>query len=128
MNLFLIESSETTPQIRFDEEAHYLEIIGESYPENTAKFYNPLFDRITQYLATPGGKKLAVDLLLAYFNSSSLKVFMNLFDLLNEAAKKGAAIEVNWYFEAGNDLSQEYGLEFKEDLDALRFSVLQKEG
>jgi len=50
-----------------------------------------------------------------------------LFDKLEEQVnEKNKSIVVNWIYDAENDTAQEYGEEFKEDLEALIFNLVQK--
>ncbi len=43
MDNLRIEPTKYTPEIIFDAETNLLEIKGETYPENTAEFYAPVF-------------------------------------------------------------------------------------
>ena len=52
-----------------------------------------------------------------YFNSSSSKILMNLFDMLNRAAIEGTPVTINWRYHEDNDVALECGEEFMEDLD-----------
>ncbi|MFW6314751.1 MAG: DUF1987 domain-containing protein, partial [Desulfohalobiaceae bacterium] len=87
MDAFIREQSKSTPWIHFDPQEHHLQIKGESYPENSAKFYTPMLDWLESYLSSLSQDKVQVDIELIYFNSSSSKVFMNFFDRLEEAAQ-----------------------------------------
>lgn len=50
---------------------------------------------------------------------------MNFFDRLEEAAKKGMQIEVNWLYHEDNETALECGEEFQEDLKNVSFNLLQ---
>ncbi len=128
MQEFFIEAAKTTPRIFFDETKNVLEISGESYPENTAEFYFPFFQWLEARLAKLGDGPFTVDIELIYFNSSSSKILMNLFDRLDKKAEEGKNVAVNWIYAEENESSMEYGEEFKEDLRSLAFNlVLKKE-
>jgi len=96
---------------------------GESYPEDVASFYGPLLSSLDSWLATKPDVALTVDIELVYFNSSSAKALMNLFMLLEKAAAAGAAISVNWHFSSDDDTMQEFGEDFAEDLEHVRFTL-----
>ena len=51
MTRLQIEKTKSSPEIDFNGETHIHTIKGESYPENTIQFYNPIFDWITAYLS-----------------------------------------------------------------------------
>ncbi|MBF0236798.1 MAG: DUF1987 domain-containing protein [SAR324 cluster bacterium] len=123
MDRLFIEKTRFTPHIDFALE-HPLVMQGESYPENTAEFYAPVMAWLKQALAEEGN--LILNMEIIYFNSSSSKVFLDLFDTLEDAAKDGKNITVNWIYDAENDSALEYGEEFKEDLEHLTFNLVCK--
>ena len=125
MENLILEPTKSTPLVRFDAGAHSLEIKGESYPENAAKFYSPLFKWLDDYLEAKGGEQTEVNLEIIYFNSSSSKALMNFFDRLEEAAQAGKNIVVNWRYHEENETAQECGEEFMEDLEALNFNMVE---
>lgn len=126
MKNLIIEKTSATPEIRFDYASGTLELRGESYPENTAEFYAPVFEWLRNFLDSNNEIAMTVNLEIIYFNSSSSKALMNFFDLLEDAAEAGRKIVVNWIYAAGNEGAQEYGEEFKEDLDTLEFNLVEK--
>jgi hypothetical protein len=127
MDIFAREQSKSTPWIHFDPNQNHLQISGESYPENSAKFYAPMLEWLEGYLNNMQASKIQVDVKLIYFNSSSSKLFMNFFDMLEEAAQNGRYVEVNWIYHEYNDTALECGEEFQEDLDNIRFNLVQIE-
>ncbi|MBY0577990.1 MAG: DUF1987 domain-containing protein [Burkholderiales bacterium] len=122
-NLTIVQT-EATPSVMFNASSGILEIRGESYPENTAEFYAPLLQWIRDFLDRDE-QPLILNIGILYFNSSSSKVLMNLFDLLDDAAREGRKIAVNWFYDANNELAIEYGEEFKEDVSALEFKLVE---
>ena len=124
MDIFSREQTKSTPWIQFDPESHHLQIKGESYPENSAKFYTPMLQWLDEYLTNLAPARIRVDIELIYFNSSSSKVFMNFFDRLEEAGQKGIQVEVNWMYHEDNETAQECGEEFQEDLENVSFSLV----
>ncbi len=126
MENFKIEASKYIPEILFDCEANVLHVKGKSYPENTAEFYGPVFTWLEQYLEQLGTQKAVVNIELIYFNSSSSKVFMDFFDMLDEAVENGKDITLNWIYDEEDETMLEYGEEFMEDLESLTFNLVQK--
>ncbi len=124
MQELIIEATKSSPQIHFDPAGHVLEMSGESYPENAAKFYAPVFDWLGRYLAGLGEEQVTVNLAISYFNSSSSKALMNLFDMFDEACRTGRRITVNWRYDPDNETAQECGEEFKEDVCDLPFNLV----
>ncbi|MBF0100491.1 MAG: DUF1987 domain-containing protein [Desulfobacterales bacterium] len=126
MQNLIIPATKYTPDIIFDCTNHMLQIKGESYPENTAEFYSQIFAWLENYLEEINDQKVHVHIDLIYFNSSSSKALINFFDVLESAAVKGKAISVNWYYEEDDEDILEFGKEFQEDLEALKFNLVQK--
>ncbi len=125
MENLTIEATKHTPKVSFD--ADVLEIQGESYPENMALFAEPIFVWLEEYLEQLGEQTFTVNIALIYFNSSSSKMLLDLFDTLEEKAKNnGKNIIVNWIYEADDYGIEEYGEEFQEDLESLTFNLVQK--
>lgn len=125
MEDLIVEGGKSTPSISFRAQEHRLELKGDSYPENAASFYAPVFQWLQTYINTLEGNDVVVDLEISYFNSSSSKVLMDFFDLLDQAASKGNAITINWRYHADNEMALEYGEEFKEDLTDVQFNLVE---
>jgi hypothetical protein len=84
-NLYIAPTS-STPEVNFQFDRHQLSLRGESYPENAHAFFGPIMQAINAYLPTLQSTQVTVDVQLAYFNSSSTKVLLELFGLFNDAA------------------------------------------
>lgn len=122
MQNLVIEKTKSTPYINFDADSGYLQISGESFPENVTKFYTQIMEWIHNYL-NEESKEMTIQFTVTYFNSSSSKVFMTIFDLLEERVIEGRKISVKWMCDKQNELAIECGEEFKEDLNELPFTV-----
>ncbi len=118
--------TKSTPEITLDPDLHQLEIKGESYPENTAEFYRPIFEWLDRYTERIQGKEVVVSINLGYFNSSTSKVLMDFFDKLDSVTKKNDIV-VNWIYNEEDEDSLEYGQDFQEDLSNLKFKFVPTE-
>jgi hypothetical protein len=105
-----------------------LEIKGESYPENSATFYSPMLEWLETYLQQRHEGPVNVEIELVYFNSSSSKILMNFFDLLEDAAQNGVQIKVLWRYNQDNDVALECGEEFQEDMEHVEFYLTELKG
>jgi len=123
MENIYIESTESTPEVHFDFAKNELLIKGESYPENVTKFYGPLFEKLSTYLEAETEREITVTLELVYFNSSSVKVIMNLFDMLETAATAGNKVHIIWCYQEDDETIEEFGEEFSEDLEHAKFTM-----
>lgn len=124
MEALIIDKTQSTPYIHFDHSENVLIIKGESFPENSAKFYAPALEWLREYIAGLDTEKVILQFEIVYFNSSTSKVFMTIFDMLQAAVEKGKNISVNWLCKAENETAIECGEEFKEDLEKLPFDIV----
>ncbi|MFK5968710.1 MAG: DUF1987 domain-containing protein [Candidatus Marithrix sp.] len=128
MKNLVIEVTKHTPQITFDIEKDLLEFKGECYPENVASFIAPIFNLLDDYLEQLEKQVFTINISLIYFNSSSSKMLLDLFyKLEEEASTNNKNIVVNWIYDSEDEDSEEYGEEFKEDLEALTFNLIPNE-
>lgn len=123
MEALIIEATKSSPFIHFDGAQNVLVIKGESYPENAAKTYAPMFAWLEEYLKGLGDEVVRVDMEITYFNSSSSKILMNFFDMLEDAAEGGKKIVVNWHYHENNETAMECGEEFMEDMSCVEFNL-----
>ena len=123
MEQILIRAAERSPLVDFDFPNHRLTMEGESYPEDPAGFYGPLLEALRHYLDESNDHELVFDLKMAYFNSSSAKALMNMFQLLESSAEAGKAIRINWHYLEDDDTMEEFGEDFSEDFMEVDFKM-----
>ncbi len=127
MDNLIIEATRSSPAIAFDADRRQLSLRGESYPENAAAFYAPVFAWLKAFLADLDlSVPVTVNLEVLYLNSSSTKVMLNFLDLLDRAAQDGKRITVNWFYDPDNEAVLECGQDFSEELQALPFNLVEK--
>lgn len=112
-NLTLHTSPETPyfPRVNFDYNSGICEISGESFMEETYKFYAPLISWLEQYIAEK--KDIIFNIKLTYFNTSSSRSILDILDLLREYKEVGGKIEVNWYFDPNDPDMEDEVEDFK---------------
>jgi hypothetical protein len=123
MMQFFIQRTLNTPLIKFEDGV--LVISGRSIPENSISFFEPLFKFIAEYTKKPY-PLTEVNVLLEYANSSTNRSLMAVFTLLEKIYENGCNINVNWYYENGDELMFELGSDFKSIL-RLPFSIHERE-
>ncbi|MBK1724126.1 DUF1987 domain-containing protein [Thiocystis violacea] len=127
MDTLYLPQTQRSPLVELDAANHRLRIEGESYPEDAAAFFGPVMRALDEYLDAvrerPPARELIVDLRMLYFNSSSAKALMNLFQRLESTARDGVEIQVNWHYDADDETMMEFGEDFSEDFAAARFSL-----
>ena len=120
-----IPATGRTPEVDFDFAAGTLRLSGESYPDDVATFFGPVFGALRAFLAEPSDTPVRFDMELLYFNSSSAKALMNIFQMLETAAREGRPIAVTWCYEENDESMQELGEDFAEDLHHVSFTLKQ---
>ena len=122
METLEIESTERTPGIIFDYDHHYFEINGEAYPENSDEFFRPIMESLQEYSGLGSSETITFVFKLIYFNSSSARVLMKLFELLDEMAEE-RNVEIEWHYHEEDDTMEEFGEEFAEDMENASFQL-----
>ena len=120
-----IPATKSSPEIHFNSDTHLLELTGESYPENIAEFYRPVFSWMTTYLnMLDSAQASTFTIELLYCNSSSSKVLLDLLYLLDDASRQGKMITINWMYNPEVESALEVGKEFREDIESLTFNLV----
>lgn len=126
METLRIEPTKRTPYICFDCHKNLLEIRGKSFPANGTEYYEPVLSWLEQYLGQLDDQPCTLNIDLVYFNSSSARILMEFFILLEAAVSDGRHISVNWIYDEDDEDNMEYGEEYQEDFPSLPFHLVQK--
>ncbi|MDH4944832.1 DUF1987 domain-containing protein [Sulfurimonas sp. C5] len=119
-----LEATQYTPEITLDP-AGTITMVGKSYPENTFDFYKPIMEWVENYFDGNTAKKTIINMEIIYFNSSSSKLFFDLFDLVDEN-KESSKIVINWIYDKENESAQEAGEDFQDDFEDLEINLVSK--
>lgn len=114
MNDLSIAATQSTPGIRTDAAAGLLAMAGDSYPENSFELFGPVIRWVEAFLDSASAP-LRLELRLLYLNTSSIRAMMDIFDLLEDAHRRGRAVGVVWYYDHRNERVRELAEEFAED-------------
>lgn len=117
MNTLTIEAGPRSPEVSFDFATNVYSLKGESYPEDVNEFYGELMDRLEKHLEALSGTAVRFTFELVYFNSSTAKVLMSLFELLDDTAGRGNTVEVIWVYQEDDENMKELGEDFCEELN-----------
>jgi hypothetical protein len=125
MDNLKIPATERSPDVDFDFAAGILSLKGESYPEDASTVFGPIFAALNRFLGEAEGREVRFDFELIYFNSSSAKALMNMFQMMENAAGRGVRLVVNWHFAADDETMKEFGEDFAEDLEHVTFNLVE---
>jgi len=123
MNSLHITATERSPEVIFDFSTNVFALKGESYPEDVKEFYGPVIERLEKHLNALEDAAVQFMFEFIYFNSSTAKILMNLFELLDATAERGNAVAITWAFEKDDGNMEELGEEFGEDLEHASFTL-----
>jgi hypothetical protein len=126
MENLIIKETKYTPEVNFNTSEGILNIKGNSYPENTLEFYDPILNLMENFFSKTKNKDITLNIEIVYFNSSSSRVFFEIFDLIEDFSSK-LNFTINWIYERDNEGVLEIGEDFKEDFQKLNFNIIVKE-
>lgn len=121
-----INGTDETPEVRYDPKASVLSIKGSSFPENPHEFYQPLLTWLNDYLESGKAGELGLFLDLNYYNSSTLRVLVTLFQMLERYKKSGKNLAVNWCYDPDDEDSAEEARDLLTGFDTLAFELVPK--
>lgn len=123
MENLIIKETKYTPEVKFNTNDGVLNIKGNSYPENTLEFYDPILNLMENFFSKTKNKDITLNIEIVYFNSSSSRVFFEIFDLIEDFSSK-INFTINWIYESDNEGVLEIGEDFKEDFQKLNFNII----
>lgn len=122
MHPLIIEATENTPAIIFDTQKNIFEMKGESRPENTKGFYDPVIEWIKNFCIEAINnkttqKKIVFTVFFDYFSSSSAKYLMNIFARIDTLHENKIPVEIHWVYNRIDVEMKEAGEEFQKLLN-----------
>lgn len=89
---------EHIPTVKFISQKGVCELAGESFPDHSVEFYEPLIIWLKKYFREIN-KPLIFNFKLTYYNTSSSKRIFEILCNLRDYKNAGGAVTVNWYFD-----------------------------
>lgn len=120
-----IPAERDKPEIDFSFSKNHLLIRGESFPENALAFYGPVVSALMEYLGRTKDTQITVDIELRYFNSSSTKILLNIFRMLDQASAGGNTVTLNWRHDPEDDTIAEFGADIAHDFITLHYNAVE---
>lgn len=106
-----IEKGQRTPAVEFSKIGE-LRIEGRSTPENSVEFYEVLINWIKDYKKTkPTNLNLHVS--LEFFNTSSSKLLINIFKLIEKIKNENFEPAIFWYYEENDEDMLQAGKDYQ---------------
>ena len=111
-----------TPTIIFDPDKKLFLIRGRSFPDDAHTFYKPALDWLKKYAQTHKGE-LVFTVMFYYYNSSTAKLLLEMFNILQEIHDRGNEVTVRWLYHEDDEVMREQGEDYKE-LFTFRFEFV----
>ena len=124
MEAVRIDSTKNSPEILFDFDENNFLIKGMSYPEDAREFFDPFFEKLDSHFAELADSDVTFTFEMTYYNSSSARVILHIFERLDSIAEKGNRVRIFWRHGADDDNMEEQGEEFGEDLEHAEFELV----
>ena len=118
-----IEATSRTPAVALEGAAGSLTITGESYPEDVTAFYAQLTAALEEFFGGDDAT-LTTQIKLTYFNSSSARALMELLELLDDAAERGATVKVDWFCDPDDDITREFAEDIAAEVSHAAVAIL----
>ena len=122
MERYFVEATKMTPQIELDPDKKVFSLSGNSRPENPMQFYKTMFEWLNAFFEETS-EKMTFEVKMDYFNTSTSKILLDLFELFEKFAES-KDIHVIWYYQSDDEEMQEAGEEL---LDLVEISHEIKE-
>ncbi len=116
MEPLIITSTDTTPDVFFDNNKGIMEIKGASYDEDSTEFYSRVIDWVDTYEKDPNSSVI-LNFHFKYLNSSSAYSLYELLRRFSELTSKGVHISINWFHSSEDEDIKEVGEEYSELLN-----------
>ena len=122
---FYLERQKTTstPYILVDEAKGYMKMEGKSFPEKAAEFFNEVNTWLDGHLEIDFDN-LVFDFAMEYYNSSTLKIIMDMMLKMDRYSVGDNKITINWIAADDDDIAIESGEDIKEDMNNLEFNII----
>jgi hypothetical protein len=93
-----LKGTKGVPTVLFNIQTGLIELIGQSYQETAAEYFDQLMQQLEKYISQIR-KPLTVNFKLTYFNSGSSQRILNILFKLSEYKENNGNVAVNWFFD-----------------------------
>jgi hypothetical protein len=131
MEKLIISPTVFTPKVILDHEEHFIEIEGESRPQDVREFYNPILEWMNDFSETllrsdDSSKPVIASFNFNYFNSGSAKCILDLCKILARLRSDNIDASARWHYVKGDDDMLEAGMEMAQ-IVKLPFEFIETE-
>ena len=107
------EAGEDTPSVFLDESKGILIIEGNSTPEDTVKFYQPVIDWLIAYPLSPF-PLLTLQFKLNYYNTASSLLLLRVMQRADDLVPDGFSVKIEWHYKEDDEEMLDAGYMFQD--------------
>ena len=123
MNNLYLNSTSSTPEVKFDCKTGILELKGTSTPEESGRFYQPVLNWLEEYSLNPAPLTV-LEFKMDYFNTSSTVFMLRLMKIIVKMGKEGKKAAIRWYHEEDDEdfieAGKDFGVLAKTDIELVK--------
>lgn len=107
----IITNTIRTAGVNFDADKALLYIKGNSIPENSDEFFQPLYDWVDKFKSSHDGK-VTLRIFMTYFNTSTIRHIIGIMKRLIQ--RYGKDLTIIWAYEKGDEEIKDRGQDISE--------------
>lgn len=119
----IAEATTKTPQITLSKAEGVVDITGKSYPEDLHSFWGPATEEILTAAKASHEFKLRFE--LAYHNSGTTRVILNLIKSCEELASEGRDMSIEWRYDPDDEQVEEQGEDYADMCTEVHFEMVE---
>lgn len=105
----IILPTKDTPEVSFDAVYGEFRLKGRCYPSDAKKFFEPVIAWLQAYINQPTAPQTVMQIDLEYFNTTSGKLLLSIFELLKILHQKKHKVSVRWHeWESDEEKDDDY--------------------
>ena len=116
MEKLYIPEGESTPGFMIKPDSGEIMFWGQACPEDAYQFYEPIIDKLKEYLAD-SPEKVTFTFNINYYNTATSKIIVSILKILEEARRYGSDVRVVWYYDSNDEDMMISGEDFSEIVD-----------
>lgn len=118
-----VEAGDDTPRVFLDEDNGLLIIEGNSTPEDTVKFYQPVLDWLIAYPLSPF-PHLTIQFKLNYYNTASSLLLLRVMQRADELVPEGLSVKMEWHYREDDEEMLDAGYMLQEGISQIKIDFI----
>ncbi len=115
--IFLVEATERTPKVEFNNATNELVLEGICIPELTHDFFKPIIAFVHEAGDNNATKQFTLTVKLHFFNTGSARYILELMKNIQKLKEKGIDVKYKWYYSEDDEDIEEAGRSYAFILD-----------